>query len=244
MTSSITKRLLAVLYSSIISLSLSTLVLLNTPDYYSLNRLDSIKATLFSLISFFLITYYFLEKLILPFYKTYRNGQNLLFILIISLVLFGSIFFLSPYYWMNPEAHPTEICYYSDSFQKGQYLRVNEIRDKLTNRLFPPESLGFANYPIYIKSDNCIRGALIALVNNNEIWSGADVIYFAKSPDAVVEKSILKKVDGIAGQTVMFQILKSNWFNFAKLIALAMSSIYLASILFGLSEMMTTDNQE
>ena len=194
---------------------------------------------------------------ILPIISLFINKNAILFIVILSLILSIAFVLSSAHYWAAPEIHKLDICFTGDA--ESTSLNIQKLVNPNTNRLFPPDSFGFSRYPITVESGQCIHGRVIflispltqaligyqitatigesppdgrLLVSVNETPS---VIYFDQAANNQNPEIVVLR-DGFSQGIMLRNPYKQYWFIGMKLIAIIISSIFIALLLFSLTE--------
>lgn len=194
---------------------------------------------------------------ILPNISLFMDKKTYIFLIVLSLILTAVFVLSSAHYWAAPEIHKIDICFTGEL--ESTSLNIQKLVNPNTNQLFPPDSFGFSRYPITVKSGQCIHGRVIflispltqaligyqitatigesppdgrLLVSVNETPS---VIYFDQDAENQnPEKVVLK--DGFSQGIMLRNPYKQYWFIGMKLIAIIISSIFIALLLFGMTE--------
>ena len=257
------KYLLLFFLSVIFGVSLTILVLLNLPFFYELDKPNSIK--IFLIVSAIFSMLILLSKRFLSVSLEYirrKDKSSIAFFIIMTVVLGSAFYFLSPYYWTIPTISRIDICYKSNN--PIDTVNLFEINDLDTNRLYPPESLGYNTYPIQISSGKCAKGRILALLRKNEDWQGVAVVLEEKEngnfvqagineklntfplvdTDGILQKETIPLQTGTGMAEALFHPWGGNSLALVKWISLFGGSVYLGLFLFGITELLLDSNRK
>ena len=257
------KYLLLFFLSVIFGVSLTILVLLNLPFFYELDKPNSIK--IFLIVSAIFSMLILLSKRFLSVSLEYirrKDKSSIAFFIIMTVVLGSAFYFLSPYYWTIPTISRIDICYKSNN--PIDTVNLFEINDLDTNRLYPPESLGYNTYPIQIASGKCAKGRILALLRKNEDWQGVAVVLEEKEngnfvqagineklntfplvdTDGILQKETIPLQTGTGMAEALFHPWGGNSLALVKWISLFGGSVYLGLFLFGITEVILVSDRK
>lgn len=243
--------------------AISALCLFNLPWFYELGRTATVWILLMSVLLLGLVAFFFTKWFVLPYYHGYTGGSNLWSIGILGAVLLFIFLTSSPFYWAVPQLQRVSICYISA--QPGDSMQLFEIHDSSNQREYPPQAVGYQKYPIQIAANSCIQGSVIALINlkRGEPDHGLAATVEQKSASESVRISInrqeedfalndhdglqkTEKVSSLAGihrEAVITAPWGAPWFKVLKWGSIALSSAYLALVLFGISETILSSSE-
>jgi len=251
------QKLLIFIASLIVSVSLSLRILLSLPFFYEQTpSMMAIILVIFILI-FVAIILSTNRLLILSHSNCFRNWKNIALIALLSVILITSFAVSSNHYWSKPEIHRVEICF--DAKKGNQPLIINKLFEPKTNRMFSPRTFGFGHYPIVVQSGDCLSGQMITLywgfplrlilknmkvvvdkeppegrlfISVNEVPA---VVYFDNDAEEPIKTGIFFTEGFDKGTPLSFSRNKYIYLGI-KSIALIISSLYLAFVLFGFTE--------
>ena len=242
--------------SGLFSFSLSTICLLNLPYFYELPQPAMIREFLIVLILFGLMVFFSLGWFALPYYRNYLRGNALWFMSTVTVILSVFFAFSLPFLWTIPQIQQVSICYESKN-PSGQ-LQLFNVYDPTDGREFPPQSVGYQRYPITMPANSCITGVAIALPKSNfsDFAHNLGITVDKKNNDDTVRIELngvrtSVSLGAASGETNTQDIRVSlgsrrgtlildpwgrKWMSAAKWSSIVLSSIYLALVLFGVTE--------
>ena len=258
--SQITHKLPLLFFSAVFGGSLSILCLFNLPLFYEQERSGWLTTFLITFILFSLAITLSFKLLLIPLnYFKDKNTVNILFVAFLSFFLANVFYFTSSYYWSTPNFQSVEICYESNDLSR--ILNLNSISDVGTGRVFPANFFGYENYPISIPTHTCLTGGIRTV----QRWQGIIIDLDEKSGDDFIKVKInrqntiwpLADNDGIAAREVITvpasayrgspiypDMFSGNTVLFIKWVSLILSSVYLAMLIFALSEIIIFPNDQ
>ena len=241
----------------IISLSLSSLCLLNFPWFYHQNTRDKVNTLVLLMTIFSILVYTALKLIMLPNFKDYFKVKNIIFIIILFLFLTVTTGINSNYYWSVPEISPIEICF--DAEDEISSLTINELNHAVTNELFPSINFGSKRYPLTLESESCINGNIMTFwrpkmwfwnppgmtiivqesppdgrlfVSANDIPS---VIYFDQDAENPIGREVIF-TDGFNQGLKIDDPYNHYWFWGVKALGVIFPSLFLSIFFFSLSQ--------
>ncbi len=246
----------AVLLSALLGAALAILCLLNLPYFYELDRPGTIITALITWIGLGCVAFLSMKWLVQPFYSSYSERGNIWFLSIFSLVILATIKLSSPYLWNIPELQHIAVCYIPAS-RSGE-IKVLDMYDTQNGRQYPPQAVGYQQYPITIAAKGCIKGEVIALVGTDprEALHGLGALVDARTAEDSLRISInsqsttlplgnhsasanTETVASVAGAAQSLRLntpWTSTWLKAARWLSTALGSGYLALVLFGITE--------
>jgi hypothetical protein len=255
--SKLARVVIVILLVSLISLSLSSLTLLNFPWYYHQNSQQQVFTLLKLTTIFSILTYVALKLFILPYLKSFLEFKNIIFIFILFLFLTFTIGISSNYYWAVPEISPVKICF--DAEDDVSAIEIKELNHAVTNELFPPDNFGSKRYPLELVSGDCLNGSVMTFwrpvmwfwnppgmtvvvkenppdgrlfVSANNIPS---VIYFDQDAENPIGNEV-KFTDGFDQGSKIDDPYNHYWFWGLKALGVIFSSLFLSLFFFSLTQ--------
>ncbi len=232
--------------------SLSILCLFNLPLFYEQDRLGMVRTFVATLVIFCLVAAFSSKLLLIPLkYFQVKDITSMIFVTLLSLIFMGIFYFTSSYYWSTPKFQSVEICYSSGT--PAAELKLYSISDPRIGRVFPAKFFGPTSYPILISANTCITGGIRTV----QKWQGIILDLEAKENDGsitieinrqITRKSLGSDDDSVGrkninipagpfrGSPIYPNIFSNNLLIFSKWIALILSAIYLAMVVFAISE--------
>jgi len=239
------------------AISFSSVFLLNFPLFYQQTSQERIVASLITLFVFLILNTFSLTAFILPSLQKFKKPKNLI-------LLFGLMIFLSVtiaislnYFWSIPTNHEIEFCF--DGKDESSTIIIPLLAHPVTNRLYPPESFGVDNYPLFIDSGNCENGSVTTFYRHiMRYWHSPGMIVFVRdpSPDGKLSIEVNNTPSVInfdhdaeeqpGNEIVIFEGFDlgekieepwdQNWFFGIRVVSVLISALYLSISLFGFTE--------
>lgn len=260
------KKILALVISSAIAgAAIGTVCLLNLPFFYELPGYAALKVFVLATVVFAAVAFFFINWFVSPNLPNRAALGSWLSIGIITLVLFVSFVFLAPYYWTIPRLQQIELCYASSN--PGDQLHILEVHDLNNTRRYSPQSLAFQSYPITIAANSCVQGKEAALVDINQVTgdhglgltvdqqtdlqrltvriNSSHKISSLGDHDGIPDTESIKVSEGkITDTTSISDPWNRKWMMLARWGSIVASSIFLAFVVFGISETITARMDE
>lgn len=236
------------------------LCLFNLPIFYEQNGVSMIKVIVATFVVFCLVVAFSYKLLLVPLkFFGEKNIIAIVLVTLLSLLFVGIFYFTSSYYWSTPNFQSVEICYTSNDLA-GE-LKLYSISDYGIRRDYPAKFFGYSSYPISISTNTCITGGIRTV----QKWHGVVLDLEGKASDdsitieinrqatrkslsdddgTVERKNITVPAGPFRGSPIHPDIFSNSLLIFVKCAALILSSVYLAMIVFALSEIVMLSIEE
>ena len=259
------QKALIIVISFSFSVSLAARILLSLPFFYEQPAQQRIITFVIVFLGLFLSILLINYFLILPQHKLLLSKKNIFFIILLTIIITVTSAVSATHYWSRQEKHQVEICF--DATNGTESLKIHKLVEPKTTRLFSPKSFGFSHYPITVQSGECIQGQMVTLywrfplrhilkiinvvVQENPpdgrlfiaVNDNPAVVYFDKNAEEPIGTEILFTEGFDQGEVLPFA--RNKYISLGvKAITLFLSSIYLAFVLFCLTELILMGQTE
>ncbi len=238
--------------------TLTSLILFSLPFFYEQTSSQQLVSFSILFICLLLFGFLFNKVLVKQYQVIIKSWKNVIFVVLLTIIIASATAVSSIHFWSRPELHQVEICF--DAEIDTKQLEIHKLEEPKTNRLFSPKRFGFKHYPIIINSGECIEGQITTLywsyplryilkimnvvVQKNppngrlfiSVNENPAVVYFDKQSEDFIGNEIFFTEGFDQGKVLDFARNKYIYLGF-KSIVLGLSSLYLALILFSLTEL-------